>query len=699
MKRNLNNYLSNRVFGGIRQFRRFTLLVFFAFFAFNNSFGQANFNGSVYFDPVLNAYTVAPGAYVQPNTDIVISNNQTYVLNGVEILFGDCLEIRIEPGGKLICDNCVFEGGQVPNGWKGIRVLGPTSSARAGQLEIVNSTIRNAGIGILLGGTYFTNNTLYLDIAKAGGEIIRCVGNLFDQNNCGIIGLPATNNGNFWIQACTFTGFKATQPCLPLSRSDYYNSNTSSFQPIEGIRTKTQLNDHLDFIKIYGISDVVIEGCSFQSNLSTPTPESGFVKVCSEFVGSTKHSNRVNINHCTATGNIGTAFALSSVNEITFSTNQLDIVHDYTLNIPPNPHQSQGGSLFLDSCHSFNIEYNNFTSSVPDGLRFAIETDHSDGTTLNNRIDFNQSQPAAEAEGINYFYSSGTIQFNEVTSNQSQIGASFASNASIALEQNYPSNQSKGLVAVNEGGHALSISENKMTYLSEGMLVINLNTTTVMPIVFQCNKFYLGGAGVVVNNGISDQGNPATQTSTDNFWGFGVNTERNNAGDIYYFGNSTNCFNYFVNHNFNPVSFQPLNNLEAPSFFTNILSDEKFNNLKYSPSAKGWGAFSGANGLLTILPCDMGSNPEYINSQRKTSVKLSMQLYPNPASELVNISGVKVGDILYIYSIDGKLIRSVEITSDFSGELDVSTLINGMYLIKIFSNQEQSTTQLKFIKN
>lgn len=71
-----------------------------------------------------------------------------------------------------------------------------------------------------------------------------------------------------------------------------------------------------------------------------------------------------------------------------------------------------------------------------------------------------------------------------------------------------------------------------------------------------------------------------------------------------------------------------------------------------------------------------------------------IQIYPNPVKNVLNITRVEDGSKYTIYSAIGQLVQSGGI---FSNKIDVSRLINGIFIINIEAKNGQSA-QRKFIK-
>lgn len=71
-----------------------------------------------------------------------------------------------------------------------------------------------------------------------------------------------------------------------------------------------------------------------------------------------------------------------------------------------------------------------------------------------------------------------------------------------------------------------------------------------------------------------------------------------------------------------------------------------------------------------------------------------LQVYPNPATDVINISNVAAKSNYSIHSVSGQLVGS-GIVND--GKVQVSKLVKGVYIITVESNNDKSQT--KFIKN
>ena len=95
---------------------------------------------------------------------------------------------------------------------------------------------------------------------------------------------------------------------------------------------------------------------------------------------------------------------------------------------------------------------------------------------------------------------------------------------------------------------------------------------------------------------------------------------------------------------------------------------------------------SGGARLLSVLTSQITSRPE-------AEKEAAIVLIPNPAAECLGVSGLKNSQTYAIIQSDGKELRS-GITS---GEIDVSSLSAGMYLLRLGGGSEIKT--FRFQKN
>lgn len=104
------------------------------------------------------------------------------------------------------------------------------------------------------------------------------------------------------------------------------------------------------------------------------------------------------------------------------------------------------------------------------------------------------------------------------------------------------------------------------------------------------------------------------------------------------------------------------------------------------------GTFSGFSALtyFTTLPL----------RTEETRIESVMKVYPNPASTVLNIDFLDLEKTAHIevYNLIGKLVLAKEVNKGTATmQLDISTLINGVYTIKLHDNSQVMTS--RFVKN
>lgn len=98
------------------------------------------------------------------------------------------------------------------------------------------------------------------------------------------------------------------------------------------------------------------------------------------------------------------------------------------------------------------------------------------------------------------------------------------------------------------------------------------------------------------------------------------------------------------------------------------------------------GNLTGTNSTMTG---DVHSSP--LGTSEVTKSKI--QIFPNPVSDVIRISGIDIGQTTQIYNLDGQLVRS----EPFDQKIDVSHLSAGVYLLKITTKNFEAH-EFKFVK-
>jgi hypothetical protein len=93
-------------------------------------------------------------------------------------------------------------------------------------------------------------------------------------------------------------------------------------------------------------------------------------------------------------------------------------------------------------------------------------------------------------------------------------------------------------------------------------------------------------------------------------------------------------------------------------------------------------------GALMIRPI---FKKELVASSNRTLRNLEVNIYPNPANDLVNIKG-EVEKVL-VYDVAGKLLISQQYNGEQEKQLETSGLRPGIYILHLFNRQNQSATR------
>lgn len=99
------------------------------------------------------------------------------------------------------------------------------------------------------------------------------------------------------------------------------------------------------------------------------------------------------------------------------------------------------------------------------------------------------------------------------------------------------------------------------------------------------------------------------------------------------------------------------------------------------------------NGNLTAANSTMMGDVQSATLGIQEISRGKIQIFPNPVSEFIQISGINNGQIMQVYNIDGRLIKS----EAFDSKVNVSLLTPGVYVLKITTREFQSY-EFKFVK-
>ncbi len=193
---------------------------------------------------------------------------------------------------------------------------------------------------------------------------------------------------------------------------------------------------------------------------------------------------------------------------------------------------------------------------------------------------------------------------------------------------------------------------------------------------------------------------------------FALNIDASNIGTIYNVNKFIKSSNYQQAgtelQSFLPQNLDEINTYNAYSkYIQKLLTDSlssQDSSLLYSianqnPAIGGQSIYIARNilGLYIIdLPISVPTSPRLGNTITDTKKDLRsdnkyIKAYPNPANNIysIDISG-DYSDLLNyeIYSIEGRKLQSGQINNKATNRLDISNINSGIYLLKVFDNQE-----------
>ena len=75
---------------------------------------------------------------------------------------------------------------------------------------------------------------------------------------------------------------------------------------------------------------------------------------------------------------------------------------------------------------------------------------------------------------------------------------------------------------------------------------------------------------------------------------------------------------------------------------------------------------------------------------------VDIALYPNPVTDILNISSKTEITSVEIYNVNGQLLKNISLKA-MQGEIDLNSLTTGIYFAKVIANNAMET--FKIIKN
>ncbi|MFM2157328.1 MAG: hypothetical protein RL516_2077, partial [Bacteroidota bacterium] len=119
----------------------------------------------------------------------------------------------------------------------------------------------------------------------------------------------------------------------------------------------------------------------------------------------------------------------------------------------------------------------------------------------------------------------------------------------------------------------------------------------------------------------------------------------------------------------------------------------------FDPASSGVGSFA-INYTYTDLNGCISSSVDSITvdvcSGLNDNETLNLRLYPNPASDILQLNGLQNQALVTIYDVAGKLVLQVEVDKNSNNSINIASLSPGFYHCRIQQNNQ--TAELSFIK-
>ncbi len=145
---------------------------------------------------------------------------------------------------------------------------------------------------------------------------------------------------------------------------------------------------------------------------------------------------------------------------------------------------------------------------------------------------------------------------------------------------------------------------------------------------------------------------------------------------------------FLLEHSSDAIFYQTLDQFDGAG---TVNTPQTYSFMHLTPS-KGWNYyrlkqvdFDGTYTYSDIIPMQWNSEQERIT------------LFPNPSSEEVTIKGLLGTARIIILDIQGRIIMQKNLGQQ--DRLDISTLDQGLYLIRILEDQADKSTNFRFVKN
>lgn len=138
------------------------------------------------------------------------------------------------------------------------------------------------------------------------------------------------------------------------------------------------------------------------------------------------------------------------------------------------------------------------------------------------------------------------------------------------------------------------------------------------------------------------------------------------------------------------ASFEPIGQVAGAGFSTEA-NNYSFTDLNYVAGENFYRLkqinFDGSSAISEVISISVSSDPEG---------GLSLQAFPNPASDKINLLAAGLTNNngqVQLYSSTGRLVRSLNVVST-NAEMDINDLPSGVYLLRLMDGESETTTRI-----
>ncbi|MBF6608994.1 MAG: T9SS type A sorting domain-containing protein [Flavobacterium sp.] len=143
-------------------------------------------------------------------------------------------------------------------------------------------------------------------------------------------------------------------------------------------------------------------------------------------------------------------------------------------------------------------------------------------------------------------------------------------------------------------------------------------------------------------------------------------------------------------------------NFSPPSTIVDARTVAGYNAIQFQSAAATWVVLVDSGNPPDTTPDVAVDMPFVIDYSMQLGVNdrdiaSTISIFPNPVTNLLNVSSSTVMDSYKLYDVSGRLVKSAQLSGSAANQIDVSSLMSGSYILKLKSGDE--TVTRKFIKS